>query len=308
MPKNKELIKEEVCLEVPAKNMGEMEQAGVDGMNNIPGKITSLIAGIDIGEIEERLLKEDQAPCPVVHSFGPGLYIREVHLPKGAFCIGHRQKEQHLNIMLKGEILIFKSDGVREKMTAPAMFTGEPGRKMGYVVEDVVWLNIYPTSETSVDVLEATYLEKSGVWNNIPQVSHCEDVVDYLDVLEEMKLTEVDVRKQVENEDDQIPMPFGSFKVGVFKSKIEGRGIFATSDIEPGEFIAPARIDDKRTPVGRFANHSKRPNAKMIIKNNDILLVASKQIKGCLGGALGDEITTDYRENIVTARGLICHQ
>jgi len=85
--------------------------------------------------------------------------------------------------------------------------------------------------------------------------------------------------------------------VVVSDSPIEGRGLFATGAIASGEVIAPARIEGKRTPAGRFTNHAKSPNAKMVARTDgDIDLVAISEIKGCLGGQPGDEITVCYRE------------
>ena len=82
-------------------------------------------------------------------------------------------------------------------------------------------------------------------------------------------------------------------------SDIHGKGVFATAKIEPGEIIGPARIAGKRTPIGRYVNHSADPNAEMIELNiNEIYLRALQSIDGCKGGMLGDEITTNYRANL----------
>jgi len=78
--------------------------------------------------------------------------------------------------------------------------------------------------------------------------------------------------------------------------------------IEPGEILAPARLGDKRTPIGRYTNHSHKPNAKMEFYNGDIYLVATTGISGCQGGRLGDEITTDYRDNIKLLGDKSCQQ
>ena len=65
----------------------------------------------------------------------------------------------------------------------------------------------------------------------------------------------------------------------------------------PGAVIAPARIAGKRTPAGRYTNHSAKPNAVMVqLPSGDIDLVASRHISGCAGGQLGEEITIDYRQ------------
>jgi len=255
-------------------------------------------------ELEQKMLKLDQADCPVIHRFGPGVYIREVKIPAGALAIGHYQKCPHMNIFLQGRLTIVNNDGTISELVAPMIFSAEPGRKCGYVHEDVVWLNIYPTDETDVEKLEATYLDKSPSWqqaNDLREneaVKRIKDVDDYRKLLSEVGFTEEDVRGQAENEEDQIPIPLGSYKFAVSKSLIEGNGIFATAEIGPGEVIGPARIGGKRTPIGRYTNHSISPNAKMVDYKGDIYLVATEKINGCKGGFMGQEITTNYRENL----------
>jgi len=250
---------------------------------------------------EEKLLEVEQSECPVIHRFSPGLYIREVKIPAGAFAIGHRQRYEHLNIFLKGRMRIVNEDGEAVEMVAPMIFTGTPGRKAGLALEDVIWLNIYPTTETDVETLESTYLDKSESWKGFNQrkedstPERTEDIKDYNRMLMELGVTDTQVRAESENETDQISMPPGGYKIAVSKSHIEGKGVFATAQIEAGEVIGPARIGDNRTPVGRYTNHSINPNAEMREFGDDIYLVAIKEIYGCRGGFLGDEITTDYR-------------
>ena len=41
--------------------------------------------------LEAVFLEQPQVDCPVVHRFGPGIYIREVTIPAGALSIGHYQ-------------------------------------------------------------------------------------------------------------------------------------------------------------------------------------------------------------------------
>jgi hypothetical protein len=60
--------------------------------------------------------------------------------------------------------------------------------------------------------------------------------------------------------------------------------------------IAPMRLNGKRTPAGYLVNHSKTPNCIVVFNTNeDIYLIADKQIEGMCGGVLGDELTIDYR-------------
>jgi len=255
--------------------------------------------------LEKVMLKEDQAYCPVIHSFGPGLYVREVKIPKGAFAIGHSQKHEHMNVFLKGEVTILKDDGTVETLKAPMMFVGSPGRKIGYVHEDVIWLNIYATDLKNVEELEDYYLEKSEVFGdnedmnfNMQKVKREVDRRDYKALLDELSITEEMVQKDVQNKDDLIDLPHGSYKCKLGASPIHGKGLFATKTIMAGEIICPARLMDKRTMAGRYTNHAKEPNAIMKDNNGDINLVCLKEIKGQHAGRDGEEIVINYRDSI----------
>jgi hypothetical protein len=268
-------------------------------------EIATFKDGFSIAELEVKMLKYEQANCPVIHRFGPGLYIREVHLPAGALAIGHHQKYEHMNFFLQGRVTMLNDDGTNSELTAPMIFTARPGRKVGYIHEDVVWLNVYPTTETDVETLESTYLDKSDSWKENKKLqdmiragNYLSDNSDYKKLLADFGFTEKEARQQSEDEADQIPMPFGDYKILISDSCIEGKGVFASADIETGEVIGPARIEGKRTPIGRYVNHSIQPNAKMINSNGDIYLIAVSEIHGCKGGLPGDEITTDYRNSL----------
>jgi hypothetical protein len=255
-----------------------------------------------IQALEQELLQHDQVECPVVHTFGPGVYIREVSIPAGTFAIGHHQNHEHMNIMLKGRVTVLNEDGSTADLVAPLQFTGRPGRKVGYVHEDMVWLNIYATNETDVAKLEATYLTKSDVWSDSQASKFIEfkssiDEVDYHAALKEYGFTHEQAWAQSCNTDDMTGLPFGGYKIVTGASVIHGTGLFATSRIQAGEIIAPARIDGKRTIAGRYTNHSVTPNAIMVMRpDGDIDLVAISAISGCHGGENGQEITINYRQ------------
>lgn len=253
----------------------------------------------------------EQIDCPVIHHFSPGLYIREVKIPAGMFVMGHWQKKPHLNIFLRGRVTIVRELGDQPvDLVAPMIFTGEPGRKIGYTHEDVVWLNVYPTTETDVEKLEEMFLDKSLAWQEREDIANRQfllgthiDNEDYFDVLREVGISPETATEQSENETDQIPFPPGSYKCKVRRSKIHNRGLFATATIPAGEVIAPALIDGKRTPAGRFTNHSVTSNAQMVLRElgDDIDLVALRSILGCHGGFDGEEITIDYRQALAVA-------
>lgn len=257
-----------------------------------------------VDQLEVAFLQQAQAPCPVMHRFGPGIYIREVTIPAGTLAIGHAQRFDHLNVFIAGRVSIVNDDGSYTELRAPMTFVGKPGRKVGYIHETVIWQNVYATDETDIEKLEAMYLDKSPAWQVhrdagakllADEAQRDFDRADYFAALDEFGFTEDVARAQSENRDDQIPFPYGGFKVQVAPSRIEGKGLFATAVIEPGEIIAPARIGGLRTPAGRYTNHAREPNAVMEWLGENIVLVATRPIRGMAGGQLGDEITIDYR-------------
>ncbi len=252
--------------------------------------------------LEKAMMSEEQVECPLIHRFAPGLYIREVHIPAGTLALGNTQKFEHLNILLKGRVQIVADNGELLELTAPMTFVGKPGRKVGYILEDVIWQNIYPTTETDIDKLEDFYIEKSDyaysmLANSVSIEYDCreEDRADYLSILNDFGFDEATARSQSENEDDQIPMN-SNFGVIISDSQIEGKGVIATIPFESGAIIAPAMINGKRNPIGRYTNHSKNPNCEFVwLDDKNIVIRSLKRIKGCVAGYKGEELTVNYR-------------
>lgn len=124
---------------------------------------------------------------------------------------------------------------------------------------------------------------------------------DYACFLAETGLSASWVAAVAANPDDQVALPDG-FSVRVAASPIHGLGMFATSAVAGGAVIAPARIGGKRTPAGRYVNHSARPNALGVPRSGapdaDVDLVALRPIQP------GDEITLDYRAVLRANRSL----
>jgi hypothetical protein len=224
-------------------------------------------------------------------------------MPAGTFAIGHRQKEQHLNILLSGKVAMLDHDGAPKVVSAPFMYTGTPGRKVGYIIEDVVWQNIYSTNETNIENLEERFLDKSNASKDFHQklfdvrsfLSET-DRQDFKRTIEELGFSEEEVSIVSQDASDQIDFPQESgSKISLRKSPIHGTGIFANFSIDEFEVIGPARLDGKRTPIGRYANHSVNPNSFFVSNDDgDIYLMSMRKIKGCSGGDSGEEVTVDY--------------
>lgn len=274
-------------------------------------KISNSLVEMGIDKLEKSMLPLPQVDCPVIHRFSPGLYIREVTIPAGTIAIGYYQKKEHLNVFLKGKVTMLGEDGSFKDLEAPMIFNGQPGRKVGYIHETISWLNIYPTDERDVETLEGMFLDKSEVsvdyFNKQFEAAQLAiDNNDYKKMLEEIGVTEESVWEESSRTDDLIDFPYGAYEVKISNSPIHGKGIFATVNISQNTVIAPSLIDGKRTPAGRYTNHSEYPNAKMIYVGDDIWLKAEKDIVGQKGGQVGEEITTNYRETFCMKGGNIC--
>lgn len=193
---------------------------------------------------------------------------------------------------------LIREDGTREELTAPQTFVGYPGRKIAQIHETVRWQNIYAVNETDVGKIEDRLFEKSEVFiaaqKALPDYTSAR--ADFTLAIAEHGFTASQVSVLSEDESDMVPLPFGQYKFATGPSDIHGRGLFATGDYVPGEFIAAARVGGKRTIAGRFTNHSDVPNAEMFNCDGDVYLLAKNKIFGCKGGMNGEEITVDYRQ------------
>jgi hypothetical protein len=254
----------------------------------------------DIGTAEAKGLNMPQVQCPVYHHFGPGIYIRELWIPKGTLIIGHHHRESHLNMMLRGKLRLFGDGGHVHIVEAPFRLVAGPGRKAAYALEDTIWQNIYATEETDVNRLEEILFEKSDQWQEAEIVRTASTVLlpsSYDRMLADINMTAEQVWELSNRSNDMVPFRSSTRRVKVGNSPIHGYGLFATTPFGAGDFIEYSRYGDKRTPAGRFTNHSDAPNAEMICAGEGSLyLQALRPINGCLGGFDGEEITVDYRQ------------
>jgi hypothetical protein len=248
------------------------------------------------------LLDMPQAPAPIYHRFGPGIYIREMHASAGTLIIGHIQKEDHSNLLLTGKVLMINEDESSYELEAPAFIVGKAGsRKIAHVLEDMVWQNIYSTDETDIDKLEERFLEPDEVktvflqnqFDKEKQANqHLRD--DYKKMLVEFNMTEEQAKQYHIN--DEVVDYDSPNQLRVSESAIEGLGLFTSIPVKADTYICKVRIGGKRTPAGRFTNHSPTPNcARVLLDNGDLGLVSLTNIDGCLGGSVGTELTVNYR-------------
>lgn len=114
-----------------------------------------------IGTLYDTAIAQPQIQCEEKHHFGPNIYIKEVTMPAGALIIGKHHRMEHLCNMVSGRMFILQDDGSKKELVAPMTFMAKPGRKVAYIVETVVFQNIYSTSETDIEKLENMCVDNS---------------------------------------------------------------------------------------------------------------------------------------------------
>ena len=105
--------------------------------------------------LEEAMREEpDQIHIEPVHYFAPGLYAREITIPKGAVLTGKIHLFGHINIISKGDISVLTEQGVK-RIKAPATIVSEPGiKRVGFAHEETVWTTVHACTELDADSAE----------------------------------------------------------------------------------------------------------------------------------------------------------
>jgi hypothetical protein len=114
-----------------------------------------------IGNLYVTAKEYPQIQCEEKHHFGPNIYIKEVTMPAGSLIIGKHHRFEHMCNMMSGRMIVVDSDGNRAELIAPMTFMAKPGRKIAYIIETVVFQNIYSTSETDIKKLENMLVDNS---------------------------------------------------------------------------------------------------------------------------------------------------
>lgn len=123
----------------------------VESINNnravIQDAATLLKDKIESGELIEQ-------ECPVTHRFSPGLYLREILMPKGTRIIGKIHATEHFNVVLTGSCTVITAEG-KEEIKAPHTFISKAGvQKVVVVHEDCRWQTLHVTDKTDIDEIE----------------------------------------------------------------------------------------------------------------------------------------------------------
>lgn len=105
-----------------------------------------------IGAMPEAVFGDEA--CPLKHSFGDGLYIREITMPKGMLLTSKIHKHTHPYFVLKGDVSVLTDEGV-VRIKAPFSGMTKPGTKrVLYMHEETVWTTVHLNTNNTTDLKE----------------------------------------------------------------------------------------------------------------------------------------------------------
>ncbi len=84
--------------------------------------------------------------CPLKHRFVPGMYIREIFMPKGSYVTSLVHNTTHPFFILQGKVSVFSENDGEQILEAP--FTGittPHTRRVIYIHEDCIWATCHAT-------------------------------------------------------------------------------------------------------------------------------------------------------------------
>ena len=100
--------------------------------------------------------------------FNCAMYGRELAMPAGAIIVGKIHKYPVFNVLLKGKLAVVSENG-QKVLEAPATYMSEAGvRRVGYVLEDCVWLNVVLTDKVGEEFVdEITDFHTTDSYDNL---------------------------------------------------------------------------------------------------------------------------------------------
>lgn len=111
----------------------------------------------------------EQVDCPLIHLFTPGMYIREIFMPKGTVIVSKIHNTTHPYIVSKGVVAVYNSEkdfsGVIE-----APFTGityPNTRRVLEIIEDTIWTTFHPLPYITGEEMDWSDAEKLALVDRI---------------------------------------------------------------------------------------------------------------------------------------------
>ena len=244
--------------------------------------------------LEQAMMQEKQVEIPPVELVHGGVYARAVTVPEGTLLTGQIYKFDHIEVMCSGTLVVTTDDGASKVLKGFNLMPAISGKKRAaYAIEETTWITFHSVGDTGdmtgQEIQDSiacnTFAELQDFYNSVNKI-------DYENFLLEIGLTQSQMDEIVQNEDDLWEVELKDFGLELRDSEIHGTGMFARQNFHTGDIIGLARVDEKRTQLGRYINHAVRPNCRFEIKKDHVLCVANTDI------AIDEELTVNYRNTM----------
>lgn len=114
-----------------------------------------------IKDFQEHMEEENQLYLRPTMNVIEGVVARELYIPKDTLLIGYTHKNPQINYCLKGQIEITTDEGTRLVKEGQSFVSPAGTKRLGYALEDTIWLTINKTSfEEECDIRKEILDEK----------------------------------------------------------------------------------------------------------------------------------------------------
>ena len=150
----------------------------------------------EIDEFELSMLATQKViDLPLKHRFTPGIYTREIFMPKGSIATSKIHKIEHPFVVTQGKVSVYIPGIGVEHIEAPYIGITKAGtRRVLYMHEDTVWITFHPNEENETDLekIEAKLLERHELPDGTTSYER------YSKLLSEQELEVAEMQKQLD--------------------------------------------------------------------------------------------------------------
>ena len=117
-----------------------------------------------VNEVERRLMLvgaklrhygDQNHDFPTKHHFVPGMYCREIFMPKGSIVTSYIHRHEHPYVVSQGDCWVFNDQLAWDRITAPYFGVTKAGtRRLLVMIEDTVWTTFHITNTTDIEAVE----------------------------------------------------------------------------------------------------------------------------------------------------------
>jgi hypothetical protein len=105
-----------------------------------------------LNQADVEILKMPPRECPLIHRFTPGMYIREIFMPKDTILTTLLHLTTHPFFVLQGDVSVYYNGIPTQRYKAPYTGITEAGtRRMLFTHEDTIWTTCHVTDLTDPD-------------------------------------------------------------------------------------------------------------------------------------------------------------